>query len=106
MMAFVRTEKGKTMDDYIKREDAIEKLEFHISMDLLDDIKDIPPADVAPVRHGHWIVLQQTSIPTIWNCKCSECGAYETKTSNYQANYCPNCGAKMDYNEWLASKDR
>ena len=37
------------MSDYIKREDAVEKLEFHISIDLLDDIKDIPPSDVVPV---------------------------------------------------------
>ena len=62
--------------------------------------------NVKPVRHGKWVVLQQTSIPTIWNCKCSECGAYETKTSKYQANYCPNCGSKMDYDEWLANNDR
>lgn len=92
---------------YIKREDVKRKaydLDNNFVIDLCD-VNLIPSEDVAPVRHGYWIMLQQTSIPTIWNCKCSECGAYETKTFNYQANYCPNCGAKMDYNEWLASKD-
>lgn len=36
-------------DEYIKKADAIEKLEFHIPLDLLDDIKDIPSEDVTPV---------------------------------------------------------
>ena len=93
---------------YIKRENVKRKaydLDNNFVIDLCD-VNSIPSEDVAPIRHGYWIVLQKTSIPIIWNCKCSECGAYETKTSDYQANYCPNCGAKMDYNEWLANNDR
>lgn len=89
------------MTDYIKREDALKQFDWYVLEYRTTQIKgmlmDVPSADVAPVQHGKWIVLQQTSIPTIWNCKCSECGAYETKTSNYQANYCHNCGAKMTY---------
>ncbi len=56
---------------------------------MLYVIKDIPVADVAPVKHGEWV---QTDI-----FKCSECG-YSFEPEGYTAyfNYCPNCGAKMD----------
>ena len=83
------------MSDYIKREDAVEKLEFHISMDLLDDIKDIPPADVAPVRHGRWEDEFKEDAEAFMKHRyvCTVCGKWQTygKTA-----YCPNCGAKMD----------
>lgn len=36
-------------DEYIKRDNVIEKLEFHIPLDLLDDIKNIPAEDVESV---------------------------------------------------------
>lgn len=58
------------------------------------------PADVAPVRHGRWI---ETSYDEY---QCSVCGKavrdeiiYAIKPDDkegYVANYCPNCGAKMD----------
>lgn len=50
-------------------------------------------ADVAPVHHGHWEQVDDTK------CKCSECEII-TMIAQYpigaDANYCPNCGAKMD----------
>ncbi len=48
----------------------------------------LPAADVAPVKHGHWIEEQDIQI-------CSECGE-EHSWQDYRASYCDNCGAKMD----------
>lgn len=72
-------------------------------MDAEDAIDDLPSADVAPVRHGRWI---ETSYDEY---TCSVCGKNVSDEIFYAigpedresasmgvANYCPNCGAKMD----------
>lgn len=47
-----------------------------------------PAADVVPVVHGQKI--EDGDIGCFWLCSlCGEC-------LPYGANYCPNCGAKMD----------
>ena len=52
-------------------------------------------ADVAPVRHGHW-VKEKSDVLIHWHCSvCKNC--YYLEEPN--ANYCPNCGAKMDGGE-------
>lgn len=50
---------------------------------------EVTNADVAPVKHGHWI---QTNV-----FECSEC-EYSFEPEGYLPffNYCPCCGAKMD----------
>ena len=64
---------------------------------------DVQPAIEAKViKHGHWIV-KKTSAGTAYTI-CSHCNAsvkyndeYGTVVMNLAgANYCPNCGAKMD----------
>ena len=56
------------------------------------DIMNIPSADVVPVRHGHW-VKEKPDVLIHWHCSvCKNC--YYLEEPN--ANYCPNCGAKMD----------
>jgi hypothetical protein len=50
------------------------------------DIKKVPAADVAEVRHGRWI-HHEDGVFT-----CSECGNAESNDSYY----CRLCGAKMD----------
>ncbi len=92
------------MSDFIKREDAKKYLynfaskEFH-KRDMVFagrltaiQIKDVPSADVAPVRHGHWIKNDPhcDGLAFLWNC--SECG--EESDEGYR--YCPACGARMD----------
>ena len=49
--------------------------------------------DVAPVKHGHWIKIQNY-------VRCSEC-RHEVNWSSrdFLSTYCPNCGAKMDGGE-------
>ena len=54
---------------------------------VLSCIEIQPSADVAPVRHGHWIECNYGL-----TFECSEC-KYPTEYS--LTNYCPNCGAKM-----------
>lgn len=47
-----------------------------------------PAADVAPVVHGRKV--EDGDIGCFWLCSlCGEC-------LPYGANYCPNCGARMD----------
>lgn len=51
-------------------------------------------ADVAPVRHGHWIKISPAGI-----YECSECGK-NVMTSDIEAyEHCHGCGAKMDAKE-------
>ena len=89
------------MAKYIDREALVEWLKRIPLIDLSDGrvlcrvimeddfkkaIKKMPKsiiADVAPVRHGRWLL----------NGGCSECLANPLTTHK---NYCPNCGAKMD----------
>lgn len=61
---------------------------FESNAEILRIIDAQPTADVAEVKHGKWIKDR--------NCyTCSECGFYYF-ANNSKANYCPNCGAKMD----------
>ena len=81
------------MDEYIKREEAIEVVKHAWAMGLEPSryIEIITAADVAPVRHGRWVhhIAGGKQISACW---CSVCNVeHET-----EQNYCPNCGAKMD----------
>ena len=67
--------------------------------DTLDYIDSEPAADVAPVRHGRWelVEYQCTPLDTDQTLVCTECGFAHQNDDWY--NYCPNCGAKMDGDE-------
>ena len=83
------------MDEYIERSAAIARLTYLEVTDAnatIADAKrvlaDIPAADVAPVVHGRKI--EDGDVGCFWLCPlCGEC-------LPYGANYCPNCGARMD----------
>jgi hypothetical protein len=87
------------MTDYIRRADALYAIQRQRGatrspaqnrlLDLLKvDIVRAPAADVAEVGHGRKI--EDGDIGCFWLCSlCGEC-------LPYGANYCPNCGAKMD----------
>ena len=65
------------------------------------DIMNIPSADVAPVKHGHWYNRGG-------RFRCSVCdnkallkdiggtGGWSHEYEQQKSPYCPNCGAKMD----------
>lgn len=118
------------MAEYIKREYAVDAvLDVYYDTPDIDlsgekfeaAILKIQAADVAPVRHGRWILeAHDERVNYRWNvtAECSECcnekkeiwagffayivpsiarsvaltSAKRVKLSNY----CPNCGAKMD----------
>ena len=89
------------MDEYIKREEAIEWFMPYAhageSIDadvVIYDIKGMKAADVAPVVHGRWIsYLDGDSIMPERRYRCSECC---DRGWGRKWPYCPNCGAKMD----------
>ena len=94
------------MAEYIDREALYEKAYWHgghpdvgnpfpDGVDAIDikDVDAIPAADVAPVRHGRW----ENGNPI-----CPVCGGDKFKDldadiwCDWQPDFCPNCGAKMD----------
>ena len=65
-------------------------------------VANIPTVDAVEVVHGRWLSNGMCNHkpsrfrnPDKWTIyKCSECGYSNGRKFN--ANYCPNCGAKMD----------
>lgn len=115
------------MAEYIEREAFIEDIKTEIInlrmnglkgtprphgelYDFIDRINEQPTADVTPVRHGKWKFEDDTKM--IWTTKaiCSACGCvvahnvdlsmeYGKRNHLEQYKYCPNCGARMDWEE-------
>lgn len=94
------------MAEYIEREKLSAKIDWDNDIEKWtindDDLCSIPAADVAPVRHGRWIM---------WGGKlhCPNCEdlaplkrGWEDGCTTYEytaSRYCPNCGVKMDGGE-------
>lgn len=57
--------------------------------DMKSEFEDAPTIDAEPVKHGRWVETDRDD-PCYY--ACSLCG----KRSDFEENYCPNCGAKMD----------
>lgn len=62
---------------------------------VIQNIKDIPAADVAEVVHGEWIECDCCDPRDNW-VKCNSCGYETTLSRNIKYGHCQNCGAKMD----------
>ena len=93
------------MDEYIKREAAYyafytdDTLSGYEKAYCREIIKNIPAADVAPVRYGVW-EYEPPTINTYGMLKCSKCGWWTLDQSACDVyHYCPNCGCKMDLEE-------
>lgn len=118
------------MAEYVKKEYAIDAvLDVYYNTSNIDlsgekfeaAIRKIQAADVAPVRHGRWILeVHDERVNYRWNvtAECSECCdeekeiwagffpnvpdwlardvALESAKSVKLSNYCPNCGCCMD----------
>lgn len=88
-------------DEYIRRSDALKGVELfqcgwaEIEAVQSDYIERLPAADVAPVRHGHWIKDEFFSDEVNNGEKCSQCGELIGWFGNLP-KYCPGCGALMD----------
>ena len=100
------------MAEYIEREATVKLLRSLGSRDyrrekgtIQEAIKMVsfpeytPAADVAPVRHGRWILEREPDgKPYCFHCSvCDDDFHYIGITVAY--DYCPNCGAKMDGGE-------
>lgn len=61
------------------------------------EIEKAPVVDAEPVRHGHWLLLDECANAGVY---CTRCGkkVYKEQYANQKikSKYCPNCGAKMD----------
>lgn len=94
-------------DEYISKQQALDELFCErCTYAATRVIKNIPPADVAPVVHGKNITKRHPVDEFV----CSECGIilfdYERleideddddeNCYEYEFRFCPNCGAKMD----------
>lgn len=99
------------MSEYISRNEALQKLHEAGGCDASDEwargydaginetidiIDNIPPADVAPVEHAHWIQANDID-ETAWRCsKCDLTWLLDEGTpSENEMRYCPKCGAYM-----------
>lgn len=92
------------MKDYIERAAVIDLITRRYELPELctHEINNIPAADVAEVRHGHWIDLNaENSTGPLF--KCSECSHLHNPNRNdldlerVELNplYCDACGARM-----------
>ena len=90
------------MAEYVTKEQVLDWFRPYGHMDepipfetMVSDLRDMPAADVAPVRHGRGV-----SVPHKLARVCSVCNRDEPyKFADIDADvydYCPNCGAKMD----------
>lgn len=102
------------MSDYIERKYVLYSIEEHkkiadecseetksisnaIHDYLVEIVKLIPVADVAPIKLGVWESWEDPYGITVY--ACSACGndiyTVDGTPEDNDMNYCPNCGAKM-----------
>ena len=91
------------MAEYIERETAIKALmnDAHEQVgysreDAADCIRYMDAADVAPVRHGRWVLDEKRYV--VYCSECSEPVSYypNIRDVREENHYCPNCGCRMD----------
>lgn len=88
-------------DEYISRAEALTALQdsdlFNTTERQLRAIRELPAADVAPVVHGRWHLLDDCANAGLY---CSACGRRvhreEFAYKKLRSKYCPHCGARMD----------
>lgn len=90
-------------DEYIRREDALRGVELfqcgwaEIEAVQTDYIERLPAADVAPVVHGEWYLLDDCANAGLYCSVCSRrVHREEFAYKKLRSKYCPHCGAKMD----------
>ena len=83
------------MAEYIDRVALLRQIRWaDTPEDCIFNVRRMPLADVVPVIHGRWEpIINAFGELEGWICK--RCGT-ETKQ---KSNYCPNCGAKRDWEE-------
>ena len=112
-MAEYLCEEDMSTGEYISREKAIKELrevyeneyptasgdfDEYASHDVPNVLRNIPSADVQPVKRGEWKYYKNTGIFDIH--KCSVCATpFELPMDIVPSSvfcFCPHCGARMD----------
>ena len=92
------------MDEYISREDVINITAETGAWETQNRVRELPAADVQPVKHGYWYhntskYISELDAYFIQAC-CSCCGRYSDKIDVYSQvmsnENCSHCGARMD----------
>lgn len=91
-------------NDLIHRSAALavlEELKNHVASsdpvgevaDAIETMQKVQAVDAEPVRHARWLPTNDDN-----KKRCSRCDVIHliAQYPHGQANYCPNCGAKMD----------
>lgn len=88
--------------EYICKQDAVDLVNKISNLDLKAkggicvSLANLEKADVVPVVHGKWKKIG------VWGrvYRCNQCGNFldfdGVNAGRGGANFCPNCGAKMD----------
>lgn len=83
------------MSRYIRIDD-LEQYSLSQVINGVINIQKLKTADVVEVVHGEWIKIDKRGK----NVQCSKCGntldLRGVNAGRGDANYCPNCGARMD----------
>ena len=86
-------------DEYIRRAEALE-ITTRTCGDYaaaFAEIRKLPAADVAPVVHGEWYLLDDCANAGLYCSVCSRrVHREEFAYKKLRSKYCPHCGAKMD----------
>lgn len=87
-------------DEYIRRKDAAKLLGYIFGVDVVRRLHEVPAADVAPVVHGEWYLLDDCANDGLYCSVCSRrVHREEFAYKKLRSKYCPHCGAKMDGGE-------
>lgn len=87
-------------DEYIRRKDAAKLLGYIFGVDVVRRLHEVPAADVAPVVHGEWYLLDDCANAGLYCSVCSRrVHREEFAYKKLRSKYCPHCGAKMDGGE-------
>lgn len=94
-IAFALMRSGQYRESFTNA-DGVRSIEIDCAEDIINRQKTI---DAEPVKHARWID-QQHLIFKHEIFKCSNCGHFldfgGVNAGRGDANYCPNCGARMD----------
>lgn len=74
-----------------KRKSEYGRLAWLVENIVKEMVAELPPADVKPVIHSHWIHYKGKHRDYV---RCAKCG--ELATTDKYSDYCCNCGSLMD----------
>lgn len=88
------------MDEYISREAVINITAETGAWETQNRVRELPVADVQPVKHGRWIWVKnfrdcEGDIYSQYKCSCCNFVVGSVYSINDLTHFCGNCGAKM-----------